>query len=261
MDSGKKGGLGVFLQAASNYRVWILAVAYGASFGLELFIHGYAAVYFVDRYKLDLETAGLAVGAFGLLALFARALGGIASDKVAARFGLQGRGILLTLLMAGEGLGLLGFYMMGDVGPAIAMLLVFGLFTHMSCGGIYALSPFIDRKALGGVSGIIGAGGNVGGVAAGFLLKATGSLPPGAVHPGLGGARHRDLCPRRAVLASEGRGGEGAIRRGGGEAVCDRRRRRHDGRRLTITARRPCAGPSQGGPAQALSPTPQAWQA
>ena len=31
--------------------------------------------------------------------------------------------------------------------------------------------PFIDRDALGGVAGIIGAGGNVGAVAAGFLLK------------------------------------------------------------------------------------------
>ena len=64
---------------------WVLAVAYGASFGLELFIHGNATIYFVDHYKLDIESAGLAVGAFGLLALFARALGGIASDKVAGQ--------------------------------------------------------------------------------------------------------------------------------------------------------------------------------
>jgi NNP family nitrate/nitrite transporter-like MFS transporter len=42
----------------------------------------------------------------------------------------------------------------------------------MSCGATYALVPFIDRNALGGVAGIIGAGGNVGAVAAGFLLKA-----------------------------------------------------------------------------------------
>jgi NNP family nitrate/nitrite transporter-like MFS transporter len=34
--------------------------------------------------------------------------------------------------------------------------------------------PFIDRKALGGVAGIIGAGGNVGAVAAGFLMKGLG---------------------------------------------------------------------------------------
>jgi len=35
--------------------------------------------------------------------------------------------------------------------------------------------PFIDKRALGGVAGIIGAGGNVGAVAAGFLMKGTGN--------------------------------------------------------------------------------------
>ncbi len=32
-------------------------------------------------------------------------------------------------------------------------------------------SPFVNRKALGGVAGIVGAGGNVGAVAAGFLIE------------------------------------------------------------------------------------------
>ena len=43
-------------------------------------------------------------------------------------------------------------------------------------GSLYALVPFIDRKSLGGVCGIIGAGGNIGGVAAGFLLRGTGNM-------------------------------------------------------------------------------------
>jgi NNP family nitrate/nitrite transporter-like MFS transporter len=66
---------------------------------------------------------------------------------------------------------------MSAVTPAITAMLAFGLFTHMACGAIYALVPFIDRKALGGVAGIIGAGGNVGAVAAGFLVKGVGHLP------------------------------------------------------------------------------------
>ena len=59
---------------------------------------------------------------------------------------------------------------------AVIAMLVFGLFTHMACGATYALVPFIDSRALGGVAGIIGAGGNVGAVAAGFLMKGTGNI-------------------------------------------------------------------------------------
>ena len=177
LDSGKKGGFAVFRQACANYRVWMLAFAYGASFGVEIFIHGVAASYYVDRFGLTLTSAGIAAGSFGLLALFARALGGMASDRIARNFGLEGRTILLAMLLAGEGIGLLGFSTMGSVGPAIAAMLAFGLFTHMSCGSIYALVPFVDRKALGGVAGLVGAGGNAGAVLAGFLLKASSSLP------------------------------------------------------------------------------------
>ena len=176
-DSGKKGGWDVMKVASANYRVWILATAYGASFGVELFIHGVAAGYYFNRFQLDVVQAGYAAGSFGLLALFARALGGIFSDRVARWKGLDGRTWLLALLLLGEGVGLIFFSQASVVGPAITWMLVFGLFTHMACGSLYALVPFVDRKALGGVTGIIGAGGNIGGVAAGFLFLGTGSIP------------------------------------------------------------------------------------
>ena len=174
-DVGKKGGIAVMKAAAGNYRVWLLAACYGASFGVELFVHGIAVTYFFNRYSMTVENAGFAVGAFGLLALFARALGGILSDRVARSRGLSGRTWLLFSLMMGEGVFLIAFSQADSVTVAISLMLVFGLFTHMACGSLYALVPFIDRKVLGGVSGIVGAGGNVGGVAAGLLLRFTGA--------------------------------------------------------------------------------------
>ena len=176
IESGKKGGWEVFKAAAANYRVWMLFVTYGACFGLELFVHNVAASYYVDRFGLDLQSAGMAAGSFGLLALFARALGGIVSDRVARLRGLDARTFLLFVLMLGEGMGLLWFSTTETVALAIVGMIVFGLFTHMACGATYALVPFVDRKALGGVAGIIGAGGNVGAVAAGFLLKSVGNV-------------------------------------------------------------------------------------
>jgi NNP family nitrate/nitrite transporter-like MFS transporter len=173
VDSGKKGGWAIFLQAARNYRVWILAATYGACFGVEIFIHNIAASYYVDSFGLSIQSAGFAAGIFGGLALFARALGGIASDRMALFKGLDGRTALLFVCMLGEGIGLLLFSVAPSAGLAIAAMSFFGLFTHMACGATYALTPFIDRRALGGVSGLIGAGGNIGAVAAGFLNKAT----------------------------------------------------------------------------------------
>jgi NNP family nitrate/nitrite transporter-like MFS transporter len=176
IESGKKGGWQVFKVAMSNYRVWMLFVTYGACFGVELFVHNVAASYYVDRFKLDLQSAGMAAGSFGLLALFARAVGGIISDRVARVRGLDARTTLLFLLMLGEGVGLLWFSTTNTAALAITAMITFGLFTHMACGATYALVPFIDRKSLGGVAGIIGAGGNVGAVAAGFLLRAVGNV-------------------------------------------------------------------------------------
>lgn len=176
IDGGKKGGWASFKAASANHRVWLLFITYGACFGIEIFIHNIAAVYYVDHFNLSLKQAGLAAGSFGLLALFARALGGWLSDKMAMRGTLNSRVTVLFIMMIGEGLGLLWFAKADSVTFAVIAMLVFGLFTHMACGATYALVPFIDSKALGGVAGIIGAGGNVGAVAAGFLMKGTGDI-------------------------------------------------------------------------------------
>ncbi|MGH8445550.1 MAG: NarK family nitrate/nitrite MFS transporter [Solimonas sp.] len=184
IESGKKGGWAVFKAAAANYRVWLLFVTYGACFGLELFVHNVAASYYVDQFQLDLKQAGLAAGSFGLLALFARAVGGILSDRAARIKGLDARTLLLFALMLGEGIGLLWFSTANTATMAIVAMLAFGLCTHMACGATYALVPFIDRNSLGGVAGIIGAGGNVGAVAAGFVMKGVGDVQQTFVYLG-----------------------------------------------------------------------------
>jgi NNP family nitrate/nitrite transporter-like MFS transporter len=175
-EASAKGGMASFIEACRNYRAWLLFVTYGACFGIELFIHNVAAVYYVDHFKLSLKEAGMAAGSFGLLALFARALGGWLSDKAAAKGSLNSRVNLLFILMVGEGLGLLWFSQTASVALAIVAMLAFGMCTHMACGATYALVPFVNRKALGGVAGIVGAGGNVGAVLAGFLMKGTGDV-------------------------------------------------------------------------------------
>lgn len=160
-----------FWKVCSDYRVWILSLAYGACFGIEITIDNIAALYFVDNFHLGLREAGLIAGLFGMMNIFARALGGIFGDMAGKKNGLKGRIFILGIFLLCEGLGIILFSSMNTLPWAIAAMLLFALFLKMSNGATYSVVPFINKKAVGVVSGIVGAGGNVGAVLAGFLFK------------------------------------------------------------------------------------------
>src|ERR1041384_2066624 len=164
-----------FAAAGRDPRVWALFVIYGACFGMELTIDNVAALYFTDYFHLTLTTAGLVAGSFGMMNIFARALGGIVSDRLHRRWGLRGRTLLLGATICAEGLALMLFSQMRVLPLAISAMMLTGLFIKMSNGATYALVPFVNKRALGAVAGIVGAGGNLGSVLAGFLFK--GSMP------------------------------------------------------------------------------------
>jgi MFS transporter, NNP family, nitrate/nitrite transporter len=166
-----KDAEGGFINACKDYRVWILFLVYGACFGIEITIDNIATLYFIDHFHLGLKEAGVIAGTFGMMNIFARALGGIFGDKAGKKFGLKGRIFILGAFLLCEGLGLMFFSAMDSLPWAIATMLLFALFLKMSNGATYSVVPFINKKAIGAVSGIVGAGGNVGAVMAGFLFK------------------------------------------------------------------------------------------
>ena len=169
--SGKDKSRGTFLLAAKDPRVWMLFVVYGACFGVELTINNIAALYYIDHFGLGLKSAGLVAGLFGLMNIFARTTGGIIGDKFGHRGGLRGRVRWLFIALFCEGLALMAFSRMTVLPVAIGTMIVFSLFTQMSEGATYSVVPFINKKALGSIAGIVGAGGNMGAVAAGFLFR------------------------------------------------------------------------------------------
>ena len=154
-------------------------VIYGACFGIELLVNGSIARYFVDYfgYFKDMPlaeaalTAGLIASLFGLMNIFARTLGGIFGDNFASLWGLRGRTTWLFIALLCEGLALMLFSQMPILVLAIPTLIIFALFTQMSEGATYSVVPFVNKKALGAVAGVVGAGGNAGAVLGGFLLK------------------------------------------------------------------------------------------
>jgi NNP family nitrate/nitrite transporter-like MFS transporter len=182
-ETGKKEN--TFLLAAKDYRTWVLTIAYAACFGVEITVDNFAASYFHDDYKATLIFAGLLASIFGWINIFARALGGIVSDKVGRRYGFNGKVSLLAILLLLEGVGIMLFSNSEGLVLAITMMFFFGLCLKMANGATYSIVPFINPKAVGSVAGIVGAGGNVGAMAIGFLFK---SMSYSAAFMYLGGA-------------------------------------------------------------------------
>jgi NNP family nitrate/nitrite transporter-like MFS transporter len=181
VESKKAASRETFLAVCRDPRVWTLFIAYACCFGIELTLDNVAALYFVDYFSefktLDtlesMRIAGLVAGLFGGMNIFARTLGGYVGDRVGARWGLGGRVKWLYVVLFLEGIALALFSQTRTLWSGIPLLMTVGLFVKMSNGATYSVVPFINRRALGSVSGIVGAGGNFGAVAAGFLFKSS----------------------------------------------------------------------------------------
>jgi len=157
----------------ADWRIWALTMAYAMCFGMEITFDNVASLHFVDSFHLSQSSAGFWAGIFGFMNIFARALGGIVSDKAGSKFGMRGKGLLLAGVLLLEGCGLLLFAHAGSFASAIIFMLLFALFLKMSNGATYGIVPFVDTKNVGLVAGVVGAGGNLGGMLFGFLFKSS----------------------------------------------------------------------------------------
>jgi len=80
-----------FLHYLLPIRTWILTLNYGYCFGVELTINNIITSYFFDQFGLDINIAGIVGAVFGLMNLFCRSAGGLASDVGGKYFGMRGR--------------------------------------------------------------------------------------------------------------------------------------------------------------------------
>ncbi|MWW23822.1 MFS transporter [Algibacter lectus] len=190
MVSTKKDQIG-FLEVLKDYRVWILFVVYAASFGIELTVYGTMDDYLQNTFQLERVTAGNIVLSFALMNIFARTLGGFFGDKFGKLKGLRGRVLFLAFILAIQGLMLITFSTTTSIVIGVAFLILFSLSVQMAEGATFSVVPFINKKAIGSVSGIVGAGGNVGAFLAAMLLKSQSAV-----------------AEKGAIIASQGLGEE-----------------------------------------------------
>jgi NNP family nitrate/nitrite transporter-like MFS transporter len=171
----KKDQVG-FIEVLKDYRVWILFVVYAACFGIELTVYGTMDDYLQNTFQLSRFTAGNIVLSFALMNIFARTLGGFFGDKFGKLKGLRGRVLFLVSILAVEGIMLSVFSSITFLPVAIAFLIAFSLSVQMAEGATFSVVPFINKKAIGSISGIVGAGGNVGAFLAAMLLKSKSAI-------------------------------------------------------------------------------------
>src|SRR6185312_10997478 len=77
---------GDLMRTLADWRILALVLAYACCFGMEITFDNVASLYFTDNFHLGAKAAGLWAGVFGSMNLFARALGGIASDRAGGRW-------------------------------------------------------------------------------------------------------------------------------------------------------------------------------
>lgn len=165
-----------FIEVLKDYRVWILFFVYAASFGIELTVYGTMDDYLQNTFKLNRRTAGNIVLSFALMNIFARTLGGFFGDLFGKKKGLYGRVLFLTFILLLEGIVLTTFSKITFLPLAIVFLILFSLSVQMAEGATFSVVPFINKKAIGSISGIVGAGGNVGAFCAALLLKSKSAI-------------------------------------------------------------------------------------
>ncbi|TWO32701.1 MFS transporter [Seonamhaeicola sediminis] len=171
VEIGKKKDEVGFLAVLKDYRIWILFVIYAASFGIELTVYGTMDDYLQNTFQLERLTAGNIVLSFALMNIFARTLGGFFGDRFGKLKGLRGRVLFLSFILCVQGIMLVTFSNTTSIVVGFIFLILFSLSVQMAEGATFSVVPFINKKAIGSVSGIVGAGGNVGAFLAALFLK------------------------------------------------------------------------------------------
>ncbi|GMF43257.1 unnamed protein product [Phytophthora fragariaefolia] len=178
-----------FMTVARLPVTWILAFQYACCFGVEIQVHNVLSLYYYEDFKrshcdplatedscrlLSQTKASAISSCFGLMCIFARAVGGYLSDVANRHFEMKGRIVVQCVMLAGEAVLLFIFSQIRVLGWSIPLLVAFGIFVQAGTGSTYGIVPYVSPRHTGVTSGIVGAGGNMGGLAWGFLFKAVG---------------------------------------------------------------------------------------
>ncbi|RLN95316.1 hypothetical protein BBJ28_00023833, partial [Nothophytophthora sp. Chile5] len=147
-----------FLAVARQPVSWILAFQYACCFGVELQVHNVLSLYYYEDFKIDgcdvatdanscrlltQTKASLISSCFGLMCIFARAVGGYLSDVANRHFDMKGRILMQLLCLACQAAFLYLYSQMRVLSSSIPCLVLFGFFAQASTGTSYGIVPYV----------------------------------------------------------------------------------------------------------------------
>ncbi|KAG7391767.1 High-affinity nitrate transporter 2.1 [Phytophthora boehmeriae] len=193
------GMLQSFKIVLSDFNVLIMIAQYAASFGTELQLNNMGALYFykefskegctpadsVSCYLLSKTNAATVASSFGLMNMFARALGGLASDTVNRRLGMRGRQYVQFTLMCVLGCLVITLSQLHSLGACITLYVLVAIAAQATGGSTYGIVPYLNEQHTGTVNGLVGAGGNLGGVIYGIIFRSTDGYSTGLLYTGI----------------------------------------------------------------------------
>ncbi|KAL2256077.1 hypothetical protein VTK26DRAFT_2231 [Humicola hyalothermophila] len=158
---------------------------YACSFGGELAVNSILGAYYLKNFpSLGQTNASNYAAVFGFLNFVTRPLGGVVGDLVyklfSSKFG--GRGdtgglwakkvwIHVCGLMTGALLIVIGLVDPKNLGAMVGLVVIMAIFHEAGNGANFALLPHVYPYANGVLSGVTGAGGNLGGVVFAVIFR------------------------------------------------------------------------------------------
>jgi NNP family nitrate/nitrite transporter-like MFS transporter len=169
--------LGDFLRPLRQRTSWVLSLYYFLTFGGFVAMAVYLPIFLTETFRLSRWDAGLRTAGFVVLATALRPVGGMLADRVG------GRRILLWAFPATAVMALfmacplMTTFTVGALGMAAAI--------GLGNGAVFKLVPEYFPRAVGSVTGLVGAAGGLGGffppLALGLIRQVTGQFTGGFV--------------------------------------------------------------------------------
>jgi NNP family nitrate/nitrite transporter-like MFS transporter len=169
--------LGDFARPLRERMSWVLSLYYFLTFGGFVAMSVYLPIFLTDMYGLTPQDAGLRTAGFVLVATVARPAGGWLADRVGGERILRWVFPAVALFAVCMACPMMPTFTAGALGMAAAI--------GLGNGAVFKLVPEHFPRAVGSVTGLVGAAGGLGGffppLVLGGIRQATGTFTWGFV--------------------------------------------------------------------------------